>query len=196
MSLPQRASPCPCLPWRKRLLKARLTLRRANQRGSLLSFTVDDGGKYDAMTYWEQIDNGVENTGNRKFLRIVPIILFMASYRQVGSARRVRVVMCVRAYVCMPARRGVRVRFICTITVSVQFQCQRACVLADNRSSVIHQHGVYLARPAAENPDRPQQGNAALRKLRGALHTGWWSQSTAQVSVAWVSVLVGAWAAL
>ena len=99
MSLPQRASPCPCLPWRKRLLKARLTLRRANQRGSLLSFTVDDGGKYDAMTYWEQIDNGVENTGNRKFLRIVPIILFMASYRQVGSARRVRVVMCVRSSV-------------------------------------------------------------------------------------------------
>ena len=175
MSLPQRASSCPCLPWRKRLLEALLTLRRANQRGSLLSFTVDDGGKYDAMTYWEQIDNGVENTGNRKFLRIVPIILFMASYRQVGSARRVRVVMCGRAYVCMPARREVRVRVICTITVNVQFQCQRACVLADNRSSVIHQHGVYLARLAAEDPDRPQQGNAALRKLRGAFHTGGWS---------------------
>ena len=70
---------------------------------------------------------------------------------------------------------AVRVRVICTITVNVQFQCQRACVLADNRSSVIHQHGVYLARPAAENPDRTQQGNAALRKLRGAFHTGGWS---------------------
>ena len=33
-----------------------------------------------------QIDNGIENTGNRKFLRIVPIILFMASYRQTSGA--------------------------------------------------------------------------------------------------------------
>ena len=32
-----------------------------------------------------QIDNGTENTGNRKFLRIVPIILFMASYRQTSG---------------------------------------------------------------------------------------------------------------
>ena len=35
-----------------------------------------------------QIDNGIENTGNRKLLRIVPIILFMASYRQTAGQPR------------------------------------------------------------------------------------------------------------
>jgi len=55
------------------------------KQGSLLTWD-DDGGKYDGMTYWEQIDNGIENTGNRKFLRIVPIILFIFSYRQTSGA--------------------------------------------------------------------------------------------------------------
>uniref|UniRef100_A0A7S0F517 ORM1-like protein 3 n=1 Tax=Hanusia phi TaxID=3032 RepID=A0A7S0F517_9CRYP len=48
--------------------------------GSLLTWE-DDSGKYDGMTYWEQIDDGVENTGNRKFLRIVPLVLFLLAYR-------------------------------------------------------------------------------------------------------------------
>jgi len=39
--------------------------------------------------YLWQIDSGLENTGNRKFLRIVPIILFMASYRQTTGGLRI-----------------------------------------------------------------------------------------------------------
>lgn len=44
------------------------------KRGSLLSWE-DENGKYDKMTYWEQIDGGRHYSSNRKFLMIVPTIL-------------------------------------------------------------------------------------------------------------------------
>ncbi len=34
-------------------------------------------GKYDGMTFWEQLDDGVQNTNNRKFLMLVPVVLFL-----------------------------------------------------------------------------------------------------------------------
>ena len=34
-------------------------------------------GKYDGMTFWEQLDDGVQNTNNRKFLTLVPVVLFL-----------------------------------------------------------------------------------------------------------------------
>ena len=34
-------------------------------------------GKYDGMTFWEQLDDGVQNTSNRKFLTLVPVVLFL-----------------------------------------------------------------------------------------------------------------------
>jgi len=38
---------------------------------------TSDQGKARAFTYWEQIDDGVQFTGTRKFLTTVPIVLFM-----------------------------------------------------------------------------------------------------------------------
>ena len=34
-------------------------------------------GKYDNLTFWEQLDDGVQNTNTRKFLTIVPVALFL-----------------------------------------------------------------------------------------------------------------------
>lgn len=34
-------------------------------------------GKYDSLTFWEQLDDGVQNTNTRKFLTIVPVVLFL-----------------------------------------------------------------------------------------------------------------------
>ncbi|BDA45306.1 ORM1-like protein 3 [Coccomyxa sp. Obi] len=36
-----------------------------------------DQGKYDNLTFWEQLDDGVQNTNTRKFLTIVPVALFL-----------------------------------------------------------------------------------------------------------------------
>ncbi|KAJ1485181.1 hypothetical protein T484DRAFT_1794542 [Baffinella frigidus] len=44
------------------------------KKGSLLTWD-DNAGKFDDMTYWEQIDQGVLNTSNRKFLIICPLVL-------------------------------------------------------------------------------------------------------------------------
>mmetsp|Transcript_43184 Transcript_43184/g.86647 ORF Transcript_43184/g.86647 Transcript_43184/m.86647 type:complete len:165 (+) Transcript_43184:151-645(+) len=50
------------------------------KKGSLLTWE-DDSGKYDRLTYWEQIDGGREHTANRKLLRVVPMILLFLAYR-------------------------------------------------------------------------------------------------------------------
>lgn len=36
-----------------------------------------DQGKYDQLTFWEQLDDGVQNTDNRKFFTVVPVVLFL-----------------------------------------------------------------------------------------------------------------------
>ena len=36
----------------------------------------EDQGKYDGLTFWEQIDNGTYGTKNRKLLTAVPLVLF------------------------------------------------------------------------------------------------------------------------
>lgn len=36
-----------------------------------------DQGKYDSQTFWEQLDDGVQYTANRKFFTAVPVILFL-----------------------------------------------------------------------------------------------------------------------
>ncbi|KAI6706986.1 hypothetical protein NL676_009948 [Syzygium grande] len=37
----------------------------------------DDQGIYNALTWWEQIDNGKQLTRNRKFLTVVPVVLYL-----------------------------------------------------------------------------------------------------------------------
>ncbi|CEO98093.1 ORMDL family [Plasmodiophora brassicae] len=42
---------------------------------------AEDQGVYDEETFWEQIDRGTQYTTNRKFLTILPVIVFLlASY--------------------------------------------------------------------------------------------------------------------
>ena len=36
----------------------------------------EDQGIYNALTWWEQMDNGQQLTSNRKFLTVVPIVLY------------------------------------------------------------------------------------------------------------------------
>lgn len=36
-----------------------------------------DQGRYDQHTFWEQMDSGVQNTSNRKFFMLVPVVLFL-----------------------------------------------------------------------------------------------------------------------
>lgn len=36
-----------------------------------------DQGKYDQLTFWEQLDNGVQFTNNRKFFTVIPLALFL-----------------------------------------------------------------------------------------------------------------------
>ncbi|XP_048445764.1 uncharacterized protein C119.09c isoform X2 [Pyrus x bretschneideri] len=38
---------------------------------------ADDQGIYNALTWWEQIDNGNQLTRNRKFLTVVPVVLYL-----------------------------------------------------------------------------------------------------------------------
>lgn len=34
-----------------------------------------ESGKYDALTFWEQIDKGQQFTDNKKFLTVIPVVL-------------------------------------------------------------------------------------------------------------------------
>lgn len=43
-----------------------------------------DQGKYDSLTFWEQIDSEVQGTGTRKFFMLVPVVLFLLASH--GSA--------------------------------------------------------------------------------------------------------------
>ncbi|CAN6239617.1 unnamed protein product, partial [Urochloa humidicola] len=38
---------------------------------------ADDQGMYNALTWWEQMDNGKQLTRNRKFLIVVPVVLYL-----------------------------------------------------------------------------------------------------------------------
>eukprot|EP01104_Vermistella_antarctica_P003742 TRINITY_DN13_c1_g1_i1.p1 TRINITY_DN13_c1_g1~~TRINITY_DN13_c1_g1_i1.p1 ORF type:complete len:168 (-),score=24.59 TRINITY_DN13_c1_g1_i1:285-788(-) len=42
-------------------------------------------GKYDALTLWEQLDKGEQYTPTRKFLTVIPILLFVIAIHQAGS---------------------------------------------------------------------------------------------------------------
>lgn len=39
-------------------------------------FWGDDSGEYDTLTFWEQIDAGVQYTSNRKVLTLIPVAVF------------------------------------------------------------------------------------------------------------------------
>ncbi|GFY81536.1 ORMDL family protein [Actinidia rufa] len=38
---------------------------------------ADDQGIYNGLTWWEQIDSGKQLTRNRKFLTVVPVVLYL-----------------------------------------------------------------------------------------------------------------------
>lgn len=38
---------------------------------------AEDQGIYNSLTWWEQMDNGKQLTSNRKFLTVVPVVLYL-----------------------------------------------------------------------------------------------------------------------
>lgn len=54
-------------------------------KGSPIS---DDQGKYDSMTFWEQIDDGVQFTATRKFFTIIPVVLFLLATNSSDFSRQ------------------------------------------------------------------------------------------------------------
>mmetsp|Transcript_37361 Transcript_37361/g.60502 ORF Transcript_37361/g.60502 Transcript_37361/m.60502 type:complete len:159 (+) Transcript_37361:83-559(+) len=53
-------------------------------RGSPFGEEFDDQGKYNKYTWWEQIDNGRQNTPSRKFLTIFPVVLYLLTCHYTG----------------------------------------------------------------------------------------------------------------
>jgi hypothetical protein len=49
--------------------------------GSPFGGFFGDDGRFDSLTWWEQIDNGEQNTSNRKFLTIVPLLLLIVTFK-------------------------------------------------------------------------------------------------------------------
>jgi hypothetical protein len=47
-----------------------------------------DQGKWDALTFWEQIDDGVQFTATRKFFTAVPVALFLLATHSAEYARQ------------------------------------------------------------------------------------------------------------
>lgn len=64
------------------------TGQRLTTRCELQGSPVDsDQGKYDKLTFWEQFDDGMQNTPTRKFFTAVPVVTFLlaihgSDYRQ------------------------------------------------------------------------------------------------------------------
>jgi hypothetical protein len=54
--------------------------------GSPFGGFFGDDGRYDSLTWWEQIDNGEQNTNNRKFLSIIPLVLLIVTFKVTSDA--------------------------------------------------------------------------------------------------------------
>ena len=44
-------------------------------------------GKYDNLTFWEQLDDGLQYSRTRKFLTAVPVVLFLLASHSADYAR-------------------------------------------------------------------------------------------------------------
>jgi hypothetical protein len=49
--------------------------------GSPFGGFFGDDGRFDSLTWWEQIDNGEQNTNNRKFLTLIPLFLLIITFK-------------------------------------------------------------------------------------------------------------------
>ena len=54
--------------------------------GSPFGGFFGDDGRYDSLTWWEQIDNGEQNTNNRKFLTLIPLVLLSVTFKVTSDA--------------------------------------------------------------------------------------------------------------
>ena len=45
---------------------------------------ASDQGAYDKLTFWEQMDDGVQLTRNKKFFTVLPVLLFLPSWQKKG----------------------------------------------------------------------------------------------------------------
>mmetsp|Transcript_32319 Transcript_32319/g.91633 ORF Transcript_32319/g.91633 Transcript_32319/m.91633 type:complete len:162 (-) Transcript_32319:223-708(-) len=48
----------------------------------------EDQGKYDNLTFWEQLDDGLQYSTTRKFLTAVPVVLFLLASHSTEYARQ------------------------------------------------------------------------------------------------------------
>lgn len=74
---------------------------------------AEDQGKWDALTFWEQLDDGVQGTRTRKFFTVVPVVLFVLATH--GSDFRTQplllnlIVVLVLVVAKMPSMHRVRI---------------------------------------------------------------------------------------
>jgi len=55
---------------------------------SLTCAPCSSQGKYDNLTFWEQLDDGLQYSTTRKFLTAVPVVLFLLASHSTEYARQ------------------------------------------------------------------------------------------------------------
>ncbi|CAA6666875.1 unnamed protein product [Spirodela intermedia] len=65
---------------------------------------AEDQGVYNALTWWEQMDNGKQLTQNRKFLTVVPVILYLIASHTSNYQRPMLFLNSLAAFVLVVAK--------------------------------------------------------------------------------------------
>jgi hypothetical protein len=63
-----------------------------------------DQGAYDKLTFWEQMDGGVQLTRNKKFFTVIPVALFLLGWQQGDHATPMGVATLAAAFVLLLAK--------------------------------------------------------------------------------------------
>jgi hypothetical protein len=63
-----------------------------------------DQGAYDKLTFWEQMDGGVQLTSNKKFFTVVPVALFLLGWQHGDHTTPMGVATLAAAFVLLVAK--------------------------------------------------------------------------------------------
>jgi len=69
-------------------------------------WSYDDEGDNDALTFWEQIDNGMQATATRKYFTLIPIVIFLLATAASGFSPRVLFINFLILLVCIVPKLG------------------------------------------------------------------------------------------
>jgi len=73
----------------------------------------EDQGKYDNLTFWEQLDDGLQYSSNRKFLTVVPVVLFILASHSTDYAHQPLLLnllaVCILVVAKLPVMHKVRI---------------------------------------------------------------------------------------